>query len=245
MDWFHRLYEGRESFDNKEEEQAYREKQRALTRPEVEALCRLMRLAPGSRILDAYCGNGRHAIELARRGFDVVGIDVAMSRIAFARRWSLEGGGNAFFVVADTRKVCLRCAFEAVLVLGGSFTHCLDERENTALLQGLGTLLRPRGRLLIDNPNPLRFWRAVHPRGSDAEMRLLRYFDLPLGTGETSGRVRYYCVDEMKRLFLDAGLQVEEIFGDRQGGAYTYESPRMIVIGQNLDPRSQELGIPN
>jgi SAM-dependent methyltransferase len=235
-DWFHRLYEGRESFDDKDEEKAYREKQRTLTRPEIEALCRLMRLAPGARVLDAYCGNGRHAIALARRGFEVIGIDVARSRIAFAQNWAVDEDLNASFLVADARDLCLRRAFEAVLILGGSFTHCLRDEENIALLRGLRRVLRLGGLLLIDNPNPLRFWRARNPRATPAEASALRFFDLPLGTRKTSGYVRYYSVDEMKRLFLHTGLHVRDVFGDREGGAYTFHSPRMIFIGQNSRP---------
>lgn len=242
MDWFRRLYAGRESFDNEEEERAYREKQRSHTRLEVDALYRLLGLAPGSRILDAYCGNGRHAIELAQKGFRVIGVDTSYSRIAFAFHWAKDEGADAVFLLADTRALGLRPAFDAALILGGSFSHSQDEKENITLLQGLRTLLQPEGLLLIDNPNPLRLWRYRHPGGTTEDEKGLRYFDLPLGKGDTFGYARYYCLKEMKRLFHEAGLDLQRAFGDREGGIYTSESPRMIVIGKTSDTASQSSG---
>lgn len=232
MNWFRRLYEGRESFDNKDEEQTYRQKQRSLTRLEIDAHCRLLRLAPGYRILDIYCGNGRHAIEMAQRGFWVIGVDTSYSRIAFASHWARDEGVSAIFLQADARALGLRPVFDAIWILGGSFSHSQEEKENIELLQGLRVLLKVGGLLLIDNPNPLRLWRHQHPKGTIEDEKGVLYFDLPLGKGEAFGYVRYYCLNEMKRLLHKAGLKLQRTFGDRGGGDYTSESPRMIVIGK-------------
>ena len=85
---------------------------------------------------------------------------------------------------------------------------------------------------MIDNPNPLRFWRIQHPEGTMAEQRRVLYFDLPLGQGETFGYVRYYGIETMKRLFQKAAMEVKAIWGDRAARPYSFDSPRMIVIGQ-------------
>ena len=42
--------------------------------------------APGRRVVDLGCGTGRHAMALARRGFDAVGADV--------NTWAVEGGAE-------------------------------------------------------------------------------------------------------------------------------------------------------
>ena len=44
---------------------------------EVTVIERLVGLVPPARVLDVGCGNGRHAMEFARRGYQVTGIDVA------------------------------------------------------------------------------------------------------------------------------------------------------------------------
>ncbi len=242
MDWFRKLYAGRESFDNEEEERAYREKQRSHTHLEVDSLYRLLGLAPGSRILDAYCGNGRHAIELAHKGFRVIGVDTSYSRISFAFNWAKDEGVDAVFLLADTRALGFRPAFDAVLILGGSFSHSQEEKENITLLQGLRLLLKPGGLLLIDNPNPLRLWQYQHPAGTTEDEKGLCYFDLPLGRGDTSGYARYYCLNEMKRLFHKAELKLQIAFGDREGGIYTSKSPRMIVIAKTSNTACHPTG---
>jgi len=67
---------------------------------EVDALVDALGLVPGQRILDVGCGPGRHAHELARRGLEVVGIDISESFVALAR----EGApGGASFVHGDAR----------------------------------------------------------------------------------------------------------------------------------------------
>src|SRR6476646_2231784 len=46
------------------------------TRREVDFAVERLELAPGARVLDVGCGHGRHSLELARRGFGVVGVDL-------------------------------------------------------------------------------------------------------------------------------------------------------------------------
>ena len=97
-------------------------------------------------------------------------------------------------------------------------THWQEEERNISLLQGFRKVLKPGGLLLIDNPNPLRFWRIQHPEGTMTEQWKVLYFDLPLGQGETFGYVRYYGIETMKRLFQKAAMEVGAIWGDRAAG---------------------------
>ena len=46
---------------------------------EIDKLMALLKLVPGSTILDLPCGPGRHALELARRGYAVTGVDITQS----------------------------------------------------------------------------------------------------------------------------------------------------------------------
>ena len=232
-DWFHQLYEGRERFEDPEEEAAYREKQRALTQPEVKGLFDLLELPLGSLVLDAYCGNGRHAAALAVKGFRVIGLDIAFSRVVFAHRWAEAERLDARFSIGDVSTLGLQAVFDGVVILGGSFTHCLDENENVRLLKGFRDVLKPGGRFLIDNPNPIRFWQLQNPDGAEDEKRALPYFDLPLGTGESTGKVRYYSADNMAVLFQKAGFDAVRVFGATDRRRYDIDSPRLVALGKN------------
>src|SRR5438105_1262105 len=56
------------------------------TQNEVEAIVRWLDLKPGGRILDFPCGDGRHSVPLAERGYHVTGIDLSTEALAYARQ---------------------------------------------------------------------------------------------------------------------------------------------------------------
>lgn len=67
------------------------------------------------RVLDLGCGTGGHAIELATRGYDVVGIDRSLPMLAIARSKAKERGVNPRFLCSDVRSLALRQHFGAVV----------------------------------------------------------------------------------------------------------------------------------
>lgn len=232
MHWFHALYEGRESFDSVEEERAYRAKQSSLTAIEARELFSLLDLRGGELVLDLFCGNGRHSIGMASLGVRVVGVDLARSRVRFAHRWAQEAGARAHFLLGDVTSPPLRGSASAILILGGSFSHCGLWDKDVELLAALRKLLEPRGRLLIDNPNPVRFWSLRNPDGELPDPQALPCFDLPLAGDSDQCKVRYWGAQAMRRLFQEAGYISVSILGDRRGGPYSAHSPRLVAIAQ-------------
>lgn len=73
----------------------------------------VQRFAPAS-VLDAGCGTGRVAIELARRGIDVVGVDVSSSMLDTAR----ELAPDVPWVRSDLATLALDRAFDVVVMAG-------------------------------------------------------------------------------------------------------------------------------
>jgi SAM-dependent methyltransferase len=102
----------------------------------------VLRYAPGS-VLDAGCGTGRVAVELARRGIDVVGVDLDEDFIAAAR----EKAPAIEWHHADLATVGLRRAFDLV-VLAGNVMIFLAPGTEGAVLVNLASHLRPGGRLV-------------------------------------------------------------------------------------------------
>ena len=95
-----------------------------------------------SSVLDAGCGTGRVAIELARRGLDVVGVDVDAGMIAAARRKAPD----LRWVQADLATVRLR-AFDAVL-LAGNVMLFLRPGTEPAVVANMADHVAPGGLLV-------------------------------------------------------------------------------------------------
>ena len=73
------------------------------TEQEVEFLVGALGLGPGMRVLDVGCGPGRHALSLARRGLDVLGVDHSPDFVRLARDAAEAEGLSAEFLELDVR----------------------------------------------------------------------------------------------------------------------------------------------
>jgi len=102
----------------------------------------LERLGVGS-VLDAGCGTGRVAIELARRGHDVVGVDLDPEMLAAARRKAPE----LTWIEADLAAVDLGRSFNAVVAAGNVMIFVTPAQEG-AVVANLGRHLAPGGLLV-------------------------------------------------------------------------------------------------
>jgi SAM-dependent methyltransferase len=82
----------------------------------IAALLQDRGLTAHARLLDAGCGTGRHAVELARHGYQVTGLDASADLLAVGRRRA--GAGAVTFVHADLRTLPATPAYDAVLCRG-------------------------------------------------------------------------------------------------------------------------------
>lgn len=107
---------------------------------------------PLHTILDLGCGTGSHAIPLARRGYEVLGIDRSQSMLSIARQKSglLAAGEQIKFQQGDLRTVQLNRRFDVVIMM---FAVLGYQTKNEALLMALKTVrdhLRPGGLFIFD-----------------------------------------------------------------------------------------------
>jgi SAM-dependent methyltransferase len=106
-------------------------------------------------LLDVCCGEGRHAIPLAERGYDVTGLDRDGAALSAARERVAELSGAARFVEGDMRDLAASVAgpFDACVCLWQSFGY-FDAATNEDILRQMGDLLRLGGRLILDIYHP-------------------------------------------------------------------------------------------
>jgi 2-polyprenyl-3-methyl-5-hydroxy-6-metoxy-1,4-benzoquinol methylase len=113
---------------------------------------------PGSRVLDAGCGTGRYALELARQGFRVDGMDSSADLVAVAEDSAAAAGlaHRPAFAVADLRHLQAPVEYDGVLCRGVLNDLRTDDERDQAL-HGLAAALRPGGVLVLD----VRDWKAT------------------------------------------------------------------------------------
>jgi len=122
------------------------------TREDVDALIRVARLEPEHRILDLCCGQGRHTLELATRGFGkVTGIDQSQYLLSLAKKRAQKAALPVRFRREDARDLSEpAAAYDRVAIMGNSFGYFEAESDDVALLEKVRRTLVPGGLLTLD-----------------------------------------------------------------------------------------------
>src|SRR5207248_11448120 len=118
----------------------------ARTPIEIDQLEALLRLRPPLRILDLPCGQGRHAIELARRGYDVTGVDLSPYLLGVAKARSEAAGLKVRWLDGDMRRPLAGERFDLVLNLFTSFGYFVAADDDRLVVQAAAAMLEPGGR---------------------------------------------------------------------------------------------------
>jgi len=107
-------------------------------------------------ILDIGCGTGRHAIELAKRGYSVVGIDLSESQLQKAREKAQREGVQVNFLQADARHFNFETSFDLVIMLcEGAFPLMETDEMNFRILTNAANALTIKGKFIFTTLNAL------------------------------------------------------------------------------------------
>lgn len=213
------------------------------TRQEVDFLLSVLNLDPGARILDVGCGPGRHANELAARGFLVHGIDISSRFVDVARESAVPG---ATFEVADARTMSFVEEFNAAICLcQGAFGLMVEDGGDEDVLRSIERALRPGGQLALSAFNS--YFVVKHQEGS--------IFDVERGLNHERTEVRSpegvvkevdlwtgcYTPRELRFLMARVGLDVRAIHGVEPGqysvAPPSLECPEHLVIALKMPSR--------
>ncbi|MCP4538473.1 MAG: class I SAM-dependent methyltransferase [Chloroflexi bacterium] len=206
---------------------------------EVDFVIAALALQGRERILDLACGFGRHSLELARRGYTVVGVDITPDYIDKARSLAEKDHlTNAEFICADLRDVSFESEFDVVLNLAdGAIGYLETDEENLKIFDLIATALKPGGRHLMgvcsgDHARkhfPRRHWEAGSQSLSladfdwDRENSRMLYTGYTLKYGEVldkpepqglAGYTRLYTLEELGDIFAARGIEIKQTYGD-------------------------------
>jgi SAM-dependent methyltransferase len=147
----------------------------------VERLLREYSDVPARAVLDLGCGTGGHALPLAARGYEVVGVDRSEAMLELARLKAVSVASSATFRHGDLRDVRIDRAFDAVLILFAVLGYQTGNDDVLAALRTAHAHLRPGGLLLFDvwyGPAVLRMRPAQRFKVIDTTRgRILRLSD--------------------------------------------------------------------
>lgn len=214
---------------------------------EIDHVISALGLRAGERVLDVGCGTGRHAIELARRGIDVHGVDISQRFVDIAR--SRASDGPATFERGDARSLDFDAEFDAVICLcQGAFGMMTADGDDAAVVAGLARSLRPEGRLALSAFNG--YFAVKYHDGAE--------FDAGTGVSHETTEIRSesgeprtvdlwtgcYTPRELRLLLGAHGFVVDSI-SSVEPGAYgrapaTTESPEFLTIAHLRGPTTPE-----
>ena len=222
----------------------------AHTDREVDFLEKYIPLKKGHRVLDLCCGHGRHAVELAKRGYKVTGLDFSQYELGIAERKAGKLNLKIDFHRADARSFSLEKKFDVIVNLFTAFGYGAKS-DDRKILQRVSEHLRSGGKFLIDTMSLPWLWRNFRPidrKRLDAfRVWQMRNFDFAASVlHETmvvsNGRdkkmyksmLRLYTLPELTTLLAGAGLKVINVFGSFGGKPYNFDSKRMIILAKKI-----------
>ncbi|HEY5948014.1 MAG TPA: class I SAM-dependent methyltransferase [Kofleriaceae bacterium] len=224
------------------------------TQAEAEFVINAMNLAPGAQVLDLGCGYGRHAMELAARGFHIVGLDLSTPLLVRGGEEAHRRGLTINFVRGDMRELDFENQFDGVYCLFSTFGY-FDDETNKKTLQNVARALKPNGKVLVEILNrdyviadlPTRVWWEGDGCVVLEEVEL-NYFSSRIQVNRSvvfdDGRqleqeisVRAYSLHEVGKLMHAAGFRVLEVSGGYQtrGRFFGNQSRHIIVLAERKE----------
>ncbi len=218
------------------------------TRDEVDGLVSLLGLTGRERLLDVGCGWGRHVVEFAARGYEVVGIDQSEAMIGRARALLDEQSLGADLIVGDMAAIPFVNEFDILLCLFGSFGYADTDDDSLQILIQMRRALTRSGKLCLELWNRDKYIRkhGVREFHRHESVIVLEKHDFdPVAGRMTINRslveagdirdyilsVRLYTCSELISLLTAAGFESISAFGNFGGGEFSVDSPKLILVG--------------
>jgi len=205
----------------------------------------------GGAVMDLACGTGLHAIELAQRGYEVVGFDLSLAMLARAGDEAQGREAKLNFVQGDMREMTFVEQFDGIYCWNASFGY-FDEDKNSQVIDRIHRALKAGGLLLLDVPNrdfllqqsPSLAWFegdgcvCMDEMTMDfitSRMKVKRTMMFDDGRSrEIEYSMRVYGLHELGKILHEHRFKVCEVSGRTAtpGVFFGSESPRTIILAE-------------
>jgi ubiquinone/menaquinone biosynthesis C-methylase UbiE len=218
---------------------------------QVEFIEKALGLEKGHKILDLACGQGRHAILLAKRGYNITGLDYSEYLLSVARKRAENEKVKINFMKGDMRELPFENEFDAIYMFFTSFGYFSD-KDNFKVLKEVSRSLKKGGKFLIDLSNPIMVVKnfqyeswiltkegiiCLEQNEFDPIKMRTRTLRIVFKGGKEIDRkehiVRLYTPSELSFLMELVGLKAIKFYGDwRDFSEYNENSRRLIIIAE-------------
>ncbi len=220
------------------------------TSSEVDGVIKLLSLKAGANILDCPCGYGRHSVELARRGFEVVGSDINSIHLQKAIDKANEFSVQVTFNKESMLDLKYPSQFDAIINMFYSFGFFDTDEENEKVLKNFYNALKPGGKFLMHTDvNVPRIISGKYKEDEERNLvtgKTLRVIDsYSLETKRINGAwiiksegkedrkdysVRVYTREEFEGLCNKVGFSSVTTYSNWKGEDYSEEAEDMMVV---------------
>ncbi|WP_421830309.1 class I SAM-dependent methyltransferase [Larkinella sp.] len=219
------------------------------TELECDFLHDTLNVQPGGRVLDIFCGHGRHALELARMGYSVTGVDISTESIGELQTDAKRQKLVVETIAGDFMTLPIEGEFKAAYCLGNSFSF-FPHDQMLFFLQKIAGLLPVGGRFVADTAMIAesvlpdfeeRSWMQIGDitflmeNEYDARESCITAHLTYLRNGQTQRRKSrhyIYTVAELHRLFQKAGLTITELLGSLDGSDFLLGDERLLLVAR-------------
>ena len=219
------------------------------TEREVDFLLDVLNCRPDARLLDIPCGFGRHTLELAKRGYQMTGIDLSAEFIQTLRQRVEAEKLSVEVIHGDVLTTRLATSFDGAYCLGNSFGY-VDYAGMGAFVGNVSAALKPGARFVINSgllaesilPN---FPKTGHYVLGDLTMDIRNAHSMEEGcmvteltytqaerTEKHAFKHYIYTLTEVKRLLATYGLQTIAMHNSTEKGAYQLGDQQIYLIAE-------------
>ncbi len=194
---------------------------------DVDFIIDAIRLNKKDKILDLACGHGRHTIELAKRNFNIDGLDFSGYLLKVAKENARLENLQINFYKQDIHNINIKDEYDKIFLFFSEF-GLFDAKK---VLKNVSKKLKTNGLFLLDCDNVFRLIQYLikHPKAPYQ----FDFINMELKEKQKKGKgVRYYIVSELKKLFDDHKLKVISIYGNYEKQKIDINSRRIILIGK-------------
>lgn len=180
-----------------------------VTRREVDLFDRILPLRNRARILDLCGGQGRHALELARRGYQGgTVLDYSRTLLSIGQQNAAHHCLPVQFTQGDARRLAFRAeSFDHVMILGNSLGYMAESQADLQILTECRRVLAPRGWLLLDVADGEMIRQRIAPNAwheIDGDMVVCRQREI----GQDSVVARELVMSKTRGLIRDKNYRI-------------------------------------